>query len=255
MGGVPWLVTGIMDDGEEDTPRVYVPAAVNGEGPRALLVLLNGGVDPVQVKNVLMPLGVHETSHLFFDLSGVLRLYGERFGLALRFFICVLFFIIARRQTVLLKTLVSAFKGRLKKEYIGELIRKDRGKKAGRILRFTLTVLGLSGGAFFCLTLLLQSLTICLGWGDMPSPAVVLGKGDFPALGAPLLNYYYPDTLLFILGLTFTALMPFFSTPLPDQEDSKRFFSAQRPRAGLGTKKTRSPSGRVFQPSPRRPMS
>jgi hypothetical protein len=214
--GAPWLVTGIMDDGEE-APRVYVPAAVKGEGPRALLALLNGagGVDPVYVKNALMPLGIHETSHLFFDLSGVLRLCEERFALALRFFICALFCIIARRQSVFLKALVLRFKARLKQEYIGELIRKGRWKKTGTVLRFSLSVLGLSGGALFCLTLLLQNLRICLGWRDMPSPALILGKGDFPALWAALWNCYYPDTLLFALCLTFTALMPLFGCPPP----------------------------------------
>ncbi|MDR0400333.1 MAG: ABC transporter permease, partial [Treponema sp.] len=50
----PWLVTGVMDDGEEDSPRVYIPAAAAGEGPRSLLVLLGGGVDAAQVKNTLM---------------------------------------------------------------------------------------------------------------------------------------------------------------------------------------------------------
>jgi hypothetical protein len=209
IGGSPWLVTGVMEDGEEDTPRVYIPAVVGGEGPRSLLVLLDRGLDAAHVKNILMPLGVNETSHLFFDLSARVRLYGERFTLALRVFICALFWIFARRRIALLKALVPAFKTRLKQAYIGELIRQIRREQAGKLLRFALTVPGLAGGAVFCFSLLPQMLAVCLGWGTLTA---LPGKGDFPAIGAPLWDWYYPDTFVFVLSLTLTGFMPLFES-------------------------------------------
>jgi hypothetical protein len=209
MEGVPWLVTGVMDDGEEESPRMYVPAASAGEGPRSLLILLGGGVDAAHVKNTLMPLGISETSHVFFDLSRAIRLYGERFALALRVFICALFLTLARNRAPALKARVSAFRARLKYAYAGELIVIVLREHTGKLFRFALTVLGLAGGAVFCLSLLPQIPALLLKWKDMPSLAAILGKGDFPALSAPLLDYYYPDTLGFALCLGISVLMPF----------------------------------------------
>jgi hypothetical protein len=210
IGGASWLVTGVIEDGEEDTPQVYIPTAVGGEGPRSLLILLDGGLDAAHVKNILMPLGVNETSHRFFDLSARVRLYGERFTLALQVFVCALFCIFARRQIAFLKALVPAFKTRLKQAYIGELIRRIRREQAGKLFRFALAVLGLAGGAAFCFSLLPQMLAVCLGWGT--SLTLVPGKGDFPAIGAPLCDWYYPDTLVFALCLTLSGFIPLFES-------------------------------------------
>jgi hypothetical protein len=209
--GAPWLVTGVMEDGDADNARVYIPARISGDGPRALLVLLNAaaGFDAAHVKNTFKPLGIHETSYHFYDLSRALRVYGERFALALRVFICALFCVFVRRQTVPLKALVLTIKNRLKQNYPGELIRKGLGGQNGKLIRFTLTILGLLGGGVFCFTLLRQGLTICLGWADMPSIAI-LGKGDFPAISAPLLDYYYLDALLFALCLMASVSVPLF---------------------------------------------
>ncbi|MDR0378289.1 MAG: ABC transporter permease [Spirochaetaceae bacterium] len=208
--GAPWLVTGVMDDGEEDSPRVYIPAASAGEGPRSLVVLLGRGVDAARVKNILMPLGVNETSHVFFDLSEAVRAYGERFTLALRVFICALFWGFARRRAVVLKTRVSALHAYLKHAYIGELLRRLLREPAGNLSRFALTVLGLTGGAGFCFALLAQVPALCLRWKEMPSITAILGKGDFPALSAPLLEGYYPDTLAFALCLSAGVLRVWF---------------------------------------------
>jgi hypothetical protein len=210
MEGIPWLVTGVMDDGDKDNPRVYVPAVIAGEGPRSLLVLLNGAgnVDAAHIKNTLMSLGANGASHVFFDLSAAVRLYGDRFTLALRIFICALFCIAARKQTAVLKALVLALIKRLKHAYTGELFRRDLRKHAGKLARFTFAALALSGGSAVCFILLLQCLTICLRWADMPSLTLILGKGDFPAIGAPLLDWYYPDTLVFALCLITSGLIP-----------------------------------------------
>jgi hypothetical protein len=221
--GAPWLVTGVMDDGEGDSPRVYIPAAAAGEGPRSLLVLLGKGLDAAQVKNILMPLGINETSHVFFDLSEAVLLYGERFSLALRVFICALFWVLARSQAAVLKARVSAFKARLKHAYPGELLRAVLGEQTGKPLRFVLRILGLTGGAAFCFSLLPRMLSLCLKWKDMPSLTGVLGKGDFPALSAPLLDAYYPNTLAFALCLGVSGLM--FFQELRDRSHSSSFFT------------------------------
>jgi hypothetical protein len=207
IAGTPWLVTGVIDDGTADTPHVYIPASTGGEDPRSLLVLLRGGrdIDTVYVKNILKPLGIQETSHLFFDLSGAVGLYEERFTLALRVFICALLCIFIRRQGAIFRIRVLAFKNRLKQKYIGELIREAGGQFAGLIL----PALALSGGAALCVILLLQIPALCLGWGDMPSLTGIFGQGDFPDLIAPLRGCYYPDAVLFALSLTLTGFMLF----------------------------------------------
>jgi hypothetical protein len=213
--GAPWLVTGVMADGEEDSSRVYIPAAATGEGPRSLLVLLGRDVDAARVKNTLMSLGVNETSHVFFDLAGAVRLYGERFTLALQVFICALFWVFARSRAVVLKVRVSAVQARLKHVYTGELLRYLLREHTGKLLRFAFTVLGLMGGAAFCFALLAQVPALCLKWKEMPSLTAILGKGDFPALSAPLLDGYYPDTLAFALCLGVSGFIVFCVKPPP----------------------------------------
>jgi hypothetical protein len=136
MDGELWLVCGIVDDGEDENPQVYVPssrldasllaassraAAIRGEGPRSLLFLVNsngndgdagkgyaGGI--ARVKDALKPLGAGELSHRFYDLSSG---RGLRLGIALRTLACALAAVCAGAWSRGLGTGTAKLRGRV----------------------------------------------------------------------------------------------------------------------------------------------
>jgi hypothetical protein len=174
---VPYLVVGVLEDGEGDAPRVYIPARADAEGPAALLVLLDpaAGLDAGAVKDALRARGIAETSYHFYDFSRALRVYGERLGFALRVFAC---------------GLIAA---------------------ALRALRRRLALIG---GAAVCLGLLRQCLLIFLGWAELP-PAAVPAGGDFPALTGAFVGWYYAGMGVFVLCLIACVFMAFFESSGP----------------------------------------
>jgi hypothetical protein len=205
IDGALWLVTGLIDDGDEDNPQVYIPAPIRGEGPQSLLVLLNGGkgIDAPYVKQALRSLGITEREWRFFDLSAAAGLYEERFILALWSFICLCFAIFAGGRISALKAAFSDLRRRLKEKYPGELIRENRQS----IILMALTVFALAGGTAFCFSRILKMAAVCLDWQDLPPLRELILKGGFIAKTAPLWDYYYPDILLLAAFFVLPPLM------------------------------------------------
>lgn len=214
MSGGRWLVAGVMEDGHEDEPRVYVPGPVRGEGPRSLLVLLREGVDEGYVKTILQALGVYEAERPFFNLAAGARLYADRFTAALCLFAGLVFFTAARRRAAGAKVFLLRCRRELKRKYPGDLIRnliRNRIRKwmsrgLGAWVRFLLGLTGWAGGTLFCLSLPPRLLRLYLSWKDLPSLNRIPRYGDFAAKTAPLGEWYSADTAAFVLFLVLLVI-------------------------------------------------
>ena len=56
-----WLVNGVINDGNDEQSRIYVPSSINGGGAGELLALMtDNGYNEAYIKNSIKTLGVHE---------------------------------------------------------------------------------------------------------------------------------------------------------------------------------------------------
>jgi hypothetical protein len=208
MGGESWLVSGVVDDGEDESPRIYIPASLRGEGPRSLLIRSGGGAGEARVKELLQTLGAGELSHRFFDLSGAA---GLRLGLALRILGCLLLALFARRRLRALGAALSLLRGRLREEYAAQLL---RSAGTARLLAPRIPDLALlAGGAFLGLRLLRRILNACFRLRDLPPLGDLFSAGEFPALLAALRSHDRWESaalslFLAALGLALVFLRP-----------------------------------------------
>jgi hypothetical protein len=160
-----WLVTGVINDGDDDKARIYIPSSVRGGEAGALA--LTGGMDEAYVKNSLKTLGIQEGNFSFINLAAQCRLLRERVEVILLLFFALFFLSLLKPLIGGFRNARSAMKKDLTRLYPGELLRK-RGKsfyKAG------LFAMGLVLFPALALILFLRLASVCLPWQDIPSLA------------------------------------------------------------------------------------
>ncbi|MDR2376709.1 MAG: ABC transporter permease, partial [Treponema sp.] len=201
LEGELWLICGVVNDGDDEPPRIYVPASIRGEGPRSLLArtgdatgdviddVIYGTTGDAHIKNALKTLGAGELSHRFFDLS---QRQGLRLGIALRALVCVLFAVFAKYCLRNIGTAARPFK---------ENVRFLRRRIPGLAL--------LCAGTPLCLHLVRRILEASLRLKDLPSLHSIASAGEFPALLTSLQACDQAELTAFILFLTALAALLF----------------------------------------------
>ena len=207
IGGEPWLVVGVMQDGDLENTRIYVPSSVAGGVADSLLALVDadGGKTEAYAKNALKELDVSETNYQIVNLSDIASMYWERFTLAWETVVCILILIFMRYQAVSLKSSLRFYKDRLRQRYLRELFAENRTaflKSAG-----SASLLITSVAAILCI--LRQILTVCLKWQSLPPESILFGKGGFDAKTAYFKEYDLIDSALFFLLLILLVLISF----------------------------------------------
>ena len=207
INGETWLVAGVMRDGDEESPNVYLPSSVTGGQADSLLAFLdaNAGVNEAYAKNAMKELGVNEANYNIVNLSSSALAYEERFSVARETAVCILILIFIRYQGIKLKNKLLDYKNRLKSKYLKELFAENRID----LIKAAGSVFLLISGVAAILHILLQILEICLKWQTLPPASILLNEKSFQGRMAFLQDHYLLGTALFFISLVVLALILF----------------------------------------------
>jgi hypothetical protein len=173
------IVTGVINDGDDENRRIYVPSSASparGGNAAFLLARTNaaGGIDASYIRDSLKSLGVYDSGFDFFDPGAEIRFFWGRAAAALMLLSCLLPAFLLRPAWGKCRAAFSRLRRELKKHYLPELL-CSRGLI---LLKFFFSVLALPACTGAILFLLLRILSVCLPWQDLPS----LGSLDPRAL-------------------------------------------------------------------------
>jgi len=203
MGNDTWLVTGVIQDGDDAHCKVYVPSSTRGAGASTLLALMSpsGGFNEDYVRNSLKTLGIRDGNFNFINLGTRARFLWERVKVIPLLFFSLLFLGFIAPLAGKFKVSLAALRKEIGHRYPSEILRKDRNI----ILQPGVIVLGMGILAVLALFLIQRFVSICLPWQDIPS----LGGLDmdliYPRL-ARLRNYNLVSLLLFCLSLVVMSI-------------------------------------------------
>ncbi|MDR2133802.1 MAG: ABC transporter permease, partial [Treponema sp.] len=87
-----WIVTGVINDGDDENRRIYVPSPARGGKAVSLLARTDapGESSVSYLRDNLKSLGVYEGGFVFFDLGAEIRFFWERAVVALLLLSCLL---------------------------------------------------------------------------------------------------------------------------------------------------------------------
>jgi hypothetical protein len=160
-----WIVTGVINDGDDENRRIYVPSPARGGKAVSLLARTDavGGTGASYIRDSLKSLGVYDGGFEFFDLGAEIRFFWERAVVALMLLLCLLPAFLFPRALVKFRIAFSRLRGELKKRYLPELF------CSSAFLKFLFSLPALPACAGAILFLLLRTLSVCLPWQDLPS--------------------------------------------------------------------------------------
>jgi hypothetical protein len=191
-----WLVAGVINDGDEDHCRLYVPSSIRGGGADALMVLTSGGIDEAYAKNSLKTLGVQEAAYNFFNFGTITYLLWERVVVISILFFALLFLSLISPLALKFRTAFAVLKEELERRYIWQILKGNRKT----ILKPLLFALGLAIFPAMALFLFLRLASICLPWQDIPSLALISRELFYPHFER-LCDYEFASRLLFFISL------------------------------------------------------
>jgi hypothetical protein len=206
IGSDNWIVTGVIDDGDDETSRVYVPSSVRGGAALSLMALMDSsrGITAVFIKDNLKNLGIQDELFTFYNLETQARLYGQQILVVLMFLCCLVLIMFVPWWLKKFKATVSALRGELKNHYPRELL-KTHGHQIFNAV-FPGLILAISAG--LVLFLFLRMVSICLPWQDLP-PMGDLDRNAFGLKTALLRDRGAAAWGLFGGALVFSAIAGF----------------------------------------------
>jgi hypothetical protein len=194
--GETWIVTGVIDDKDKESNRVYVPSSIAG-GHAYNFLVLTAGFDETYIKNSMKSLGIHDTNYNFFTLDTSINLLFKRPQITLCLLFCFIFIYIIVILTGKLKIAIAEFKNKLNKHYFKQLFLENRKTAFKPVWLAALLVLC----PILTLFLLLHAVSIILPWQDITS---LKGKQElFFPLVERLYNFNQTSGFLFIFSLIF----------------------------------------------------
>jgi hypothetical protein len=191
-----WLVAGVINDGDEDHSRVYVPSSIGGGGADALVALTSGGIDEAYVKNSLKILGIQEAACNFYNFGTITNLLLERVVVILILFFALLFLGLLRPLVFKFRAAFAVLKEELELRYPVQIIKEN----SKTILKPALYAMGLAIFPVLALFLFLRLASICLPWQDIPSLALIKRELFNPHLER-LCDYEFASRVFFFISL------------------------------------------------------
>ena len=199
LRGETWLVTGVINDRDNDTSRVYIPSSITGGSANSFLALLSvsAGYDETLIINSLKKLGIHGTSYDFINLDTQRNCLFERAYIIFLFILCfVLIFI----MLVFINKFIHAFlllKKELNNHYFAQVFKRN----IKVILKPVWLGFPLLLSPILALTLLLRAVSVILPWQDIVS---LKGKREifYPYVDT-LYNFDAVSFFIFIFSLIF----------------------------------------------------
>ena len=219
MGNETWLVTGVVQDGDDDHCKVYVPSSVRGAQASTLLALMSpsGGLNEDYVKNSLKTLGIREGNFNFYNMGTRANLLWERVKIIPLLFFSLLFLGFIFPLAGKFKYSLATLKKEMNHRYPSDIFQKDRNI----ILQPGLIVLGMVILTALALFLILRFVSICLPWQDIPSLGALDMDLMYPRI-IRLRDYNLVSLLFFGLSLVvmcifFVGFISFYRGKLPAQ--------------------------------------
>ncbi|MCL2243867.1 MAG: ABC transporter permease [Treponema sp.] len=201
-----WLVSGVINDGNDDKSIIYIPSSVNGGAAGELLALMtessgvNAGYNEAYIKNSIKTLGVHEGNFSFYNLGVRIRRLWERVVIALLLFTALFFISLMRHILIKFFSALADIKKMTDSRYIGEILRDD-GITFLRLAFLVLAVLLLPS---LSLVLFIRMVSVILPWQDIPSLGGLNHELFYPYL-VRLYNFELVSGILFVFTLVFLA--------------------------------------------------
>jgi hypothetical protein len=162
-----WIVTGVINDGDEENSRVYIPSSIQGGEADALALTSSGGLDEAYVINSIKTLGLRDTHFSYINFQTFYRLFRDRAGIIPLLFISFLLLSLLRPLARKFREAWLATKNDLTRYYLREFLRKNP-KSSLLLVFFTLSLFFFPILALF---LFLHIASVCLPWQDIPSLA------------------------------------------------------------------------------------
>jgi hypothetical protein len=208
LRGEPWLVLGVIRDGDEENRRIYAPSRAAGETVPGFMALLDParGITGDYAKDRLKTLGIREGAFEFCGLGDRVRLLRERALAAAG--ILALFLLLAAIPPLVRGAAAFArdLRGGLRRCYPGELLRRDWK----RLLPGFPALPALPAALGAILFLASGLLALALPWGALP-PLPEPGRELFTAKLAALRFWEPPSRGLFWFSAASSALWFVFS--------------------------------------------
>jgi hypothetical protein len=199
IGDEFWIVTGVINDGDDENRRVYVPAR---DGKAAFLLTRRGaaGGSASYIRDSLKSLGVYDGGFGFFDLGAEIRFFWERAAAALMLLSCLFLSFLLPPALGQCGAAFLRLRRELKNRYLPELFRSG----GLSLPKFLFSVLALPVCAGAVLFLLLRMLAVCIPWRDLPSLGSLDRRALYPGI-AVFLNCGTASGILFWVFLASLA--------------------------------------------------
>jgi len=204
LEGANWLVSGVLDDGDAENPRVYVPAGVMEGNVGSLLVLLDDNlVNADYAVNGLKQLGVYDSNYTIVNLAAVSAAFGQRLTVGLRLLLMLFILLLSRQCAGWLFRRLPLYREQFKQLYLRELLAAHRAGLA----KTALAAIALLGGIAALITLGLQILAICLTWPNLLPQGHAWAMGSFANKLNWLHTWHIRSIILFVLLLIAQTLV------------------------------------------------
>ena len=157
-----WIVTGVINDSDDENSRIYVPSSIAGGQVNNFLALISSsaGSDETLIINSMKALGIHEINFNFFNLGTHINLLFERAWIIILFLAGFLFLFLFLYFFTELKKSFSIIKNELNNHYISEILKKKRKIVFKAVLSAMLLLLS----PVISLFIFLQSVSVILPW-------------------------------------------------------------------------------------------
>lgn len=188
IDGQLWIVTGVVDDGREDS-RIFVPSSVGGGSIRSLLLSTESKAGAA---NVLGGVGVRDGDYDFISLCAVAGTTGERFAVACKVAACLALILLAVWGFATLGKIYGSLRRETDNYYLRELLAYRRADVVKIVILAALSL----GAVATTLSLSLQVLATALRWRDISLPVWYPGM-DFAYMLEVLRNFHAASTWVF----------------------------------------------------------
>lgn len=167
INGEPWIVAGVIEDGNVEDANIYVPSSVLGGQAQALMAMISGDVSGAYAANTLKSLGIQDTDYNFVNLSAAAAMFSGRFSVAWKTALCIVIILLAKQGLRWILKRFSAFKNELRQSYPREFIARRRTDIA-KICGVTVLLLAGIAAALYSMLGILET---CLAWQELSLPA------------------------------------------------------------------------------------
>ena len=158
-----WIVTGVINDGDEDRGRVYIPSSVQGADAVSLIALMDKSIDEAYIKSRLKTLGILEGDYTFYNFRTIIGLLRDRIIVLVLFLAGLLLLSILAS---LWKKIIASFNEfLLQKEH--RYIREIAKAKPGFIIKPSVYALLFLSAIAAALFLFLRAVSIMLPWQNI----------------------------------------------------------------------------------------